>query len=77
VIALAPDRHLEYALKYLGLIALEAPATVPIVYETAHCIASAMAEMRRISSWAPVPTEMFFRELPPAEVVRLMTGRGQ
>jgi hypothetical protein len=69
---LSPDRRLEFALRFLGLIALEAPAVAPIAREAAHEIGSAMAAMQRISSWVPIPAEPYFRELAPAEVASLM-----
>jgi hypothetical protein len=69
---IAPDRHLEYALRYLGLAVLEAPRIAPIVYEAAHEIGVAMAEMRSVASWAAVPDSKFFQHISPAEVASLL-----
>jgi hypothetical protein len=68
----SPPWHLTGVLKYLGLIALEAPAVAPIARAAAREVALALAGMRRIGTWSPIPTETFFRELPPTEVARLM-----
>jgi len=74
---LPPDWHLEGALKYLGLIVLEAPRVAPIAYEVAREIALALASMRRVGPWSPSPGTPYFQVLGPNEIASLMgIGRG-
>jgi hypothetical protein len=67
-----PDRHLEHALKYLGLVVREEPRIAPIAYEIAHEIGLAMASMRRIASWSAAPRDPFFQHLEPDEIASLL-----